>query len=98
LHRYRHFEAGALRAGRIFSWIPERGIAVGERWEGALNQAINRCEAVLFLVLQPWLDSGWCLKEFNLAHRSNKRLFGVLIEDVPVVDLPAKPGHPILLF
>jgi len=26
---------------------PERGIAAGERWERALNQAANRCEAVL---------------------------------------------------
>jgi hypothetical protein len=24
---------------------------------------------VLFLVSRPWLDSGWCLKEFNLALR-----------------------------
>jgi H+/Cl- antiporter ClcA len=67
---------------------PERGIAAGERWERALNRAVNRCEAVLFLVSHAWLDSGWCLKEFNLAHRLNKRLFGVLIEDIPVADLP----------
>jgi hypothetical protein len=29
---------------------PQRGIAAGERWERALNQAAQRCEAVLFLV------------------------------------------------
>ena len=28
---------------------PERGIVAGERWESALNEAANRCEAVLFL-------------------------------------------------
>ena len=28
---------------------PERGIVAGERWERALNEAANRCEAVLFL-------------------------------------------------
>jgi H+/Cl- antiporter ClcA len=67
---------------------PERGIATGERWERALNQAANRCEAVLFLVSRAWLDSDWCLKEFNLAHRLNKRMFGVLIEDIPFVGLP----------
>ena len=68
---------------------PERGIAAGERWERALSQAANRCEAVLFLVSRAWLASGWCLKEFNLAHRLNKRLFGVLIDDLTVSDLPA---------
>ena len=29
---------------------PNRGIAAGERWERALNEAANRCEVVLFLV------------------------------------------------
>jgi WD40 repeat protein len=67
---------------------PERGIAAGERWERALNQAASRCEAVLFLVSHAWLNSGWCLREFNLAHRLNKRLFGVLIEDLAVAELP----------
>ena len=67
---------------------PERGIVAGERWERALNEAANRCEAVLFLVTRAWLGSRWCLKELNLAHRLNKRLFGVLIEDVPRTDLP----------
>ncbi len=67
---------------------PERGIVAGERWEGALNLAANRCEAVLFLVSLAWLGSRWCLNELNLAHRLNKRLFGVLIEDVPIAHLP----------
>ena len=44
---------------------------------------------MLFLVSRAWLDSDWCLKEFNLAHRLNKRLFGLLIEDIPIGDLPA---------
>ncbi|MDU6667753.1 MAG: toll/interleukin-1 receptor domain-containing protein, partial [Bradyrhizobium sp.] len=29
---------------------PQRGIAAGDRWARALNQAVQRCEAVLFLV------------------------------------------------
>jgi hypothetical protein len=67
---------------------PARGIAVGERWERALNEAASRCEAVLFLLSRTWLDSRWCLKEFNLARRLNKRLFGILIEAIPLADLP----------
>jgi TIR domain len=67
---------------------PRRGIAAGERWEAALHKAAQRCEAVLFLVSEAWLGSGWCLKEFHLAHRLNKRLFGVLIEDIPIARLP----------
>lgn len=67
---------------------PHRGIAAGERWVRALNQAAQRCEAVLFLVSKAWLASSWCMNEFNLAYRLNKRLFGVLIEDIPVAELP----------
>jgi tetratricopeptide (TPR) repeat protein len=68
---------------------PERGIAAGERWERALNEAASRCEVVLFLISRNWLDSRWCLKEFNLARKLNKRLFGVLIESIGIDQLPA---------
>jgi hypothetical protein len=67
---------------------PRRGIAAGQRWERALSEAANRCEAVLFLVSEAWLASIWCRKELNWAHRLNKPLFGVLIEDLPDRELP----------
>ena len=67
---------------------PTRGIAAGDRWERALNEAANRCEAVVFLVSKAWIASGWCRKELNLAYRLNKRLFGVLIEDLTVEEIP----------
>ena len=67
---------------------PEHGIAAGERWERALNEAVNRCEAVLFLVSRAWINSRWCQREFNLAHKLNKRLFGLLIEPLDHADLP----------
>ena len=67
---------------------PEQGIKAGERWERALNEAASRCEAVLFLVSRDWLASRWCLKEFHLARKLNKRLFGVLVEAMPIAELP----------
>jgi len=97
-----HSSANAAEAVAIRDWLvgegwnevfldldPERGIAAGERWERALNEAASRCEAVLFLISGDWLKSRWCLKEFNLARRLNKRLFGVLTEAIPIADLPA---------
>jgi hypothetical protein len=69
---------------------PERGINPGERWEKALNQAAYRCEAVLFLVSRAWLKSSWCIKEFYLAAKLNKRMFGILIEDLEIKDLPGE--------
>ena len=67
---------------------PERGIKAGERWEDALRVAADRCEAVLFLVSRAWLSSEWCRDEFRLARHLRKRLFGILIEDIAIGDLP----------
>jgi formylglycine-generating enzyme required for sulfatase activity len=96
-----HSSANNLEAVALRDWLrregwddvfldvdPDRGIAAGERWERALNEAAHRCEAVLFVVSRAWLASGWCLKEFNLAHRLNKLLFGILVDDLAVPDLP----------
>jgi hypothetical protein len=92
-----NFEAVALR-----DWLaahgwndvfldldPERGIAAGERWERALHEAANRCEAVIFLISANWLASGWCLKEYALARGLNKKLFAALVDPGKTIsDLP----------
>lgn len=39
---------------------PERGLKAGERWEEALRDAADRCEAIIFLVSHAWLASEWC--------------------------------------
>ena len=66
---------------------PARGIVAGERRERALNEAANRCEAVLFVVSSAWLGSRWCLKALNLALKLNKRMFAVLAEDIRTSEL-----------
>ena len=66
------------------------GISPGERWQKALNDAAGRCEAVVFLISRGWLASRWCLEELALAHKLNKRLFGVLIDTVEIKDVPAR--------
>ena len=58
---------------------PERGVAAGERWAQALQEAATRCEAVLFLVSEAWLASRWCVDEYQLANRLNKKLFALLL-------------------
>lgn len=78
-------------AGDVFLDIDKTGgIAPGERWQKALNDAANRCEVVIFLISKQWLASKWCLEELSLAHKLNKRLFGVLIDSVRLDDIPAR--------
>ena len=69
---------------------PDRGLAPGERWQEALKAAADRCEAVLFLVSPAWLASRWCLAEFLLAKSLHKRIFGLIIEPVPLERLPSE--------
>ena len=40
---------------------PKRGIAGGQRWQNALYEAANNCEAVVFLVSRHWLKSAMCV-------------------------------------
>ena len=67
---------------------PARGIVAGQRWAKALEEAATRCEAVLFLVSEDWLASKWCGDEYQLASQLNKKLFALLIDDIPLDRLP----------
>lgn len=69
---------------------PERGLIAGVRWQQALRRAADRCEAVVFAVSRPWARSKWCLAEFLLAKSLNKLIFGVVLDDVPVSELPVE--------
>ena len=67
---------------------PAQGIHPGERWERKLYEQAAECAAVLFLVSSDWLASDWCRREYELARKLNKRIFVVLIDKTPIIDLP----------
>ena len=69
---------------------PQRGLVAGERWQEALRQAADRCEAVIFIVSPAWAKSKWCLAEFLLAKSLHKQIFGVVLKDVPIGELPTE--------
>ena len=70
------------------SGIAAQLIARKGRWARALEDAASRCEAVLFLVSQDWISSKWCGDEYQLANKFNKKLFALLVDDVPLDRLP----------
>ncbi|MFN0264823.1 TIR domain-containing protein [Tepidamorphus sp. 3E244] len=69
---------------------PDRGLIAGERWQNALKSAAARCEVVVFLLSPAWVNSRWCLAEFLLAKQMNKRILGVLVEEVDIASLPVE--------
>jgi hypothetical protein len=98
-----HSSADEFEAVAIKQWLmdngwddvfldidPLRGLAAGERWQEALRRAADRCEAVLFVVSPTWAKSKWCLTEFLLAKSLHKLIFGIVLKDVPIGELPTE--------
>ena len=67
---------------------PARGLVAGQRWAKALEEAATRCEAVLFVVSTDWLALKWCSDEYQLASQLNKKLFALLVDEIPLDRLP----------
>lgn len=69
---------------------PERGLVAGERWQEALRRAADHCEAVVFIVTPTWARSKWCLAEFLLAKSLHKLIFGAILKEVAINELPTE--------
>jgi hypothetical protein len=69
---------------------PQRGLAPGDRWQKALRQAADRCEAVICVVSPAWVKSTWCVTEFYVAKSLHKRIFAVVLKEVPIGELPTE--------
>lgn len=58
------------------------GIGVGERWRDALNQANERCEAVVFLASPESLASAECRLEIRMAEDLGKDVLVAILRDL----------------
>lgn len=98
-----HSSADELEAVAVKYWLTEngwddifldvdseRGLVAGERWQAALRRAADRCEAVVFIISPAWARSKWCLAEFLLAKSLHKLIFGIVIKEVPIAELPTE--------
>ena len=66
----------------------KEGLSPGERWKDALKNAVDRCEAVLFLVSPTWFASAECRLEFLYAETLRKHLFLALVKPCNTQELP----------
>jgi tetratricopeptide (TPR) repeat protein len=69
---------------------PERGLKAGDRWQEALKRAVDRCKAVMFIISPAWAKSRWCLAEFLLAKSLSKHIFGVIVKETALSELPTE--------
>ncbi len=71
---------------------PERGLVAADRWQKALNNAIGRCRAVIFLLSPDWVQSKHCISELDLAGHIGAQRIGVIVQDLPLDQVPAGLG------
>ncbi|MDH6247818.1 TIR domain-containing protein [Mycobacterium sp. OTB74] len=69
---------------------PRSGIRPGERWKEALNKASNRCEAVICLLSERWLNSAECAVEFRYAENLHKVILCARLELVPDTNITSE--------
>jgi TIR domain len=62
---------------------PHTGIRPGERWRQKLQQANDRCEAVICLLSKHWETSQECQTEFRYAENMNKTILVARLEPLP---------------
>jgi formylglycine-generating enzyme required for sulfatase activity len=71
---------------------PERGLVASDRWQKALNAAIGRCRAVIFLLSPDWRKSEHCISELDLAMHAGAERIGVIVKDIPFDKIPTGLG------
>ena len=98
-----HSSADELEAVALKQWLLDNGwddvfldldlecgLKAGERWQEALRRAADRCEAVVFIISPAWAQSKWCLAEFLLAKSLHKLIFGVVLKEIAISELPTE--------
>jgi hypothetical protein len=68
----------------------ETGLRPGQKWQEALRQASDRCEAVICLLSRNWQSSDYCRLEYLLAENLGKQILVARLEDLGDIDITSK--------
>ena len=68
----------------------ETGLRLGQKWQEALRQASDRCEAVICLLSRNWQSSDYCRLEYLLAENLGKQILVARLEDLGDIDITSK--------
>jgi hypothetical protein len=76
------------RARASRSWIDTEGIEEAEVFPAAIQRAIERSDAFLFVITPAAVESAYCENEVEYASELKKRIVPVLRDPVPDAELP----------
>jgi hypothetical protein len=78
-----------LEAANIDVLIDRRNLPFGEKFKPELVDFVRRSDAVVFVVSPRSITSPWCTWEIEQVNSQSKRLVPIVLEQVPIRDLPA---------
>lgn len=67
--------------GKI-TWFDQESIASGADFAAEIKQGIANADNFVFIISPPAIESDYCAEEVNLARQQNKRIIGLLYEEV----------------
>lgn len=70
----------------VHYWMDLDGIESGEQFVNVIISAINRSDALLFMMSEVSMHSEWALDELDFAKRKKKRIVLVAIDNVEMTD------------
>jgi formylglycine-generating enzyme required for sulfatase activity len=83
--------AESLRGHGLTPWVDHQDIPPGSDWDWEVQQAINGCELLMFIVTEAGLASDNCTDEWSHALGQNKLIIPVMLEeDLADEDLPMR--------
>lgn len=75
-----------LRKAGFEMWMDRLGgIPVGDNWQEQLTQALNGCAGLVAIVSPAYFGSRNCLDELHFAHRNDRFIFPVRLQDFSTV-------------
>ncbi|TAF35725.1 MAG: toll/interleukin-1 receptor domain-containing protein [Cytophagales bacterium] len=83
----RHINYALKRKG-ITTWTYRSDTRIGEDFEKATQRGVLQAASFVILISQNSLAAGHCLDELEYARSLNKRIIPIMLENVPVYDLP----------
>ena len=80
----------ALKAAGIITWLAEEGITSGQDWQDSIDDALRKSTSCVVLLSPTAARSAYVTSEWRYALRQNLLLYPVMIERVPVDEIPTR--------
>jgi hypothetical protein len=77
-NHYRKQVQKALEKRGLSVWVDDRGIAPGESWQEAVQEAIDKACVVVVILSPDAKESRYVNRELNYADNQKKRIFPIL--------------------